>query len=163
MRKLSSILNSAFVETANRGGLKNTPVIEAVERSESPIEAHLMMHVMRYDFVVVDEARLTYADACALASEFEGRVLCFQQVWVEDFRPDFLFVRCVDGQFSALVVEADGKDWHYSNEAQIIHDNRRLATFAKHRIYTMRFLGHEIWKECESVIAHVREFFDARA
>ena len=161
MRKLSSILNSAFVETVNRGGLKNTPVVEAAGRAESPIEAQLMMHVMRYDFVVCEETRLSFVDACGFAEEVEGRVCCFQQVWVDDFRPDFMFIRSIGAQFTALVVEADGMDWHYSNEAQIINDNRRLAAFAKRRIHTMRFLGREIWKECETVISHVRDFFDS--
>lgn len=161
MRKLSSILNSAFVETVNRGGLKNTPVVEAAGRAESPIEAQLMMHIMRYDFVVCEETRLSFDEAFTYSEKLDGRVCCFQQVWVGEYRPDFLFIRVAGPQYSALVVEADGMDWHYSNEAQIINDNRRMAAFAKRRIHTMRFLGREIWKECETVISQVRDFFDS--
>ena len=161
MRKLNSILNSAFVETASKSGLTNQPVIEAVNRAESAIEAQLISHIMRFDFIIGDQKRLQFSEAVEIAGTAPGRVFVFQQLWIGQFRPDFCFIRAnKDGRAIGLVVEADGKDWHYSSEAQIVHDNLRLATFAKHRVFTMRFLGHEIWKNCETVIGHVRDFFD---
>lgn len=163
MRKLSSILNSAFVETASKSGLTNQPVVDAIGRAESPIEAQLMAHIMRYDFVIGDQKGLEFLSAAEIAETARGRVFVFQQLWIGQYRTDFCFIRAnTNGGIIGLVVEADGKDWHYSNESQIAHDNARLAFFAKCRVFTMRFLGHEIWKNCEDVIGHVREFFDEK-
>lgn len=163
MRKLNSILNSALVETATATGLSNQPVVEAINRAESPIEAQLMTHVMRYNFVIGDKKGLEYLRALEIAATVPFRPFVFQQVWIGPYRADFCFIMAYpDGRGIGLVVEADGKDWHYSNEDQIVHDNERLAYFAKHRVFTMRFLGREIWRDCESVIGHVRDFFEER-
>lgn len=162
MRKLASIINSPFVDTIRSGGIEKTPVVDAVSATESPIEAQLMAHITRYDFVL-GPSRLLFKDAVAQARKFEGAVVVFPQTMIAEFRPDFLFLRAGKRGVAGLVVEADGKDWHYDDERQIAKDNLRLATFAKHRVYTMRFLGREIWAECETVVGHVREFFDGVA
>ena len=162
MRKLASILNSPFVGAIRNGAVEKIPVVDAVEATESPIEAQLMAHITRYDFVI-GQAGLTIKQAIDEARGHVGRIVVFPQAWIGDYRPDFLFLRASARGVTALVAEADGKDWHYSDKRQIAHDNLRLATFAKHRVFTMRFLGREIWKECGSVIAHIREFFDGAA
>lgn len=162
MRKLSSVLNSALVETVGDKGLGNMPVVAATRLTDSPIEAQLMMHITRYDFVVGLEKGLTLEAVRERARAQFGRVVVFPQVWIGDFRPDFLFARAGRHGVVGLVVEADGMDWHYDDERRIIHDNDRLAAFAKANVFTMRFLGRQIWKECELVIDHIREFFDGR-
>jgi len=156
MRKLASILNSVMVDTVENGVIGQMPVIQACNLTDSPIEAQFMMHVTRYDFVVGLLQDLTLEEAKELAAANPSRVHVFPQVWIGDFRPDFLFIR--NGE--CLAVEADGKDWHYDSERQIAKDNLRLATFAKRRVFAMRFLGREIWAECQVAISHVREFFD---
>lgn len=160
MRKLASIINSPFVTVVNNArALAQAPVISAHEHVESPIEAQFLMHVSRYDFVIAQERGLRVADAKEISRARPGAVFCFNQVWVGDYRTDFLFVR----KPFALVVELDGHHWHYDSVQQVKNDNARLAALAKHRLFIMRFLGTEVWQECESVVGHVRAFFDEGA
>lgn len=162
MRPLSSILNSAMIDYVSANGKASGSMKAALDAVESPIEAQMMMHITRYDFVVSTDRDLPFDEAVKRARSCVGRVCVFPQVLVGNYRPDFLFLRASEKGATGLVVEADGKDWHYDSEAQIARDNDRLATFAKHRIYTMRFLGREIYQNCALVMSHVIDFFDGK-
>lgn len=157
MRKLASIINSPFVDVVNNArAFAKAPVINAHEHVESPIEAQFLMHVSRYDFIIAQERGLKLADAKDISRARPESVFCFNQVWIDDYRSDFLFVR----RPFALVVELDGHEWHYDSIQRVKADNARLASFAKNRVFIMRFLGTEVWHECQEAVARVIEFFE---
>lgn len=79
-----------------------------------------------------------------LADELKKRKINFiTQKHIGRYRVDFFFPK------SNLVVEADGKKWH-STEEQVAYDSERINKIRKkHQLY--RFRGTQICRDIETV------------
>jgi very-short-patch-repair endonuclease len=110
-------------------------------RCESPIELALGKALGR-------QARFELNDGTFEAQEV-GRwpgwfmaLLCQQQIG--PYRCDFVIASTMPNRPLALVVEADGHDFHERTKEQARRDRARDRFFAAHDILVLRFTGSEI-------------------
>lgn len=62
-----------------------------------------------------------------------------------------------------LVVECDGFQWHYEDEAHVAADLRRTRFMVAQGYTVVRFTGKEIWADANRCAAEVDEILKARA
>lgn len=163
MRHFSSIINSAvggYVDAA--GEAATGPIKLAYDNAESPIEALLLMHISRNDrYLIARKRGHSIEEVITIAEKNRGKIVMFQQVQLGIYRLDFLFVMWDGELMHKLAVECDGKDFHYSNIKQIIHDNHRISFLAKEQIYTARFIGFELHENTSACVETIDSIFTA--
>lgn len=129
-----------------------------IGKSESPIEALLFISVLeRGNFKL---SRASTIDEL-IVDAMTGGVWFAQQVRVAPFRLDFLFCAYTNGVGpTALCVECDGWEHHYTSLQKVHEDNMRIGYLAKKRIFTMRFIGSEIVKSAGDAVRQIEGFFE---
>lgn len=91
--------------------------------------------------------------------KFDPLVVYFiSQVWVGNYRVDFLAVRrSIEGNIKICVVECDGHEFHEKTKEQASHDKRRDRFMTKLGLKVLRFSGSEIHKDAIDCILDVLE------
>lgn len=120
-----------------------------IEKTESPIEAQLLVAIMRTffweQFWFVDQ------EDGEEFGEVSDRICLVPQAKFDPYRIDIaIYHKHHDGREMALAIECDGHQFHEKTKEQAAKDKRRDRFMSKLGWTTLRFTGSEIYNDADA-------------
>lgn len=127
--------------------------LEALKKTESPIEQLFFKSL--FEHLAIHQLANVYEFAFRLDGSWrskyplsEGCVYVYPQLQIEKYRVDFF----IETEFSKIVIECDGHDFHERTKAQAARDRSRDRALQALGYVVLRFTGHEIHKDSVSCV-----------
>lgn len=119
---------------------------------ESPLERHMLVALLWSDEFDSDEFTETIDKGVfglGPHKRLGRKVILMQQAKMGPYRVDFMLLAKHDDrdEYSAIVIECDGHDYHERTKKQARRDRTRDRWFQAQGIPVFRFTGSEIWRE----------------